>query len=166
MSFMEPHVRHGDKIKEDQESTGPGTSTRTTNKIEFEVESEEDESYVLTIKGNPDPLSEGQIYTTELVDVQQKKFVSVAGRSHNNTQEAMGTCNSVEDADEPEISVPQAQGQPGNLSVHTEQLLMELGHSDLSFFRSIMPDVETMTMAQKSKFKLSVLASLNEILYG
>lgn len=167
MSFMEPHVRHADKDEGAGAGATAGTSTRDRNKIEYEVESQEDnDSYVLTIKGNPDPLGEG-LYTTELVDVQQqKKFVAVAGRSHNN-QEAIGPCTSVEDVeDEPDLNIPQAQDQPGNSSIHTEQLLMELGHADLSFFRSILPDVETMTMAQKSKFKLAVLASLNEILYG
>lgn len=48
----------------------------------------------------------------------------------------------------------------------TEKLLMELNRPDLNFFRSILPDVESMTQAQKSSFKLSILSALNNILYG
>lgn len=57
------------------------------------------------------------------------------------------------------------ESSPAHSSVHTDQLMRELAHPDLAFFRSLMPDMEVMNPSQKAKFKFAVMTSLNEILY-
>lgn len=50
-------------------------------------------------------------------------------------------------------------------SAQLEQILSELSHPDLAFFRSLMPDMESMTASQKAKFKMAVMGSITTILY-
>lgn len=160
MSFMDQFVRMS--VREDD-------SMRSD--LEYEVESEEPESILLTIKG------QSSRYGSEIVESHHQYSKKRSSLAHHQTTTEIIEHDGDEDEDEmveeegeeEEIEMTQQQldtSQGNNSTVHTDQLLTELAHPDLSFFRSILPDVDNMTLAQKSKFKLAVLASLNDILYG
>lgn len=140
MGFMEGFVRHGDNSN--------------MSKISFKVEEGEDPQQIfLTIhKGEEEELDEEQEEETMEEDPADAlvQVPAAADEQQQQPQQRQGNTN---------------PDQPGSSTAHTEQLLTELAHPDLAFFRSILPDVESMSAAQKAKFKYSVMASLNSILY-
>lgn len=153
MSYMENFVRHSESTLED---------------ISYKVEEEEGEDpsqIVFTIhKGNA--LASGTEYTTEMVNVKDHQSVDQDLDGEEDTVlDAMAQSGSIlEDTTQQHNHHPQSQNEHSNIS-HTEQLLNDLANPDLSFFRSIIPDMQAMNPSQKAKFKYSVMQALNTILY-
>lgn len=51
-------------------------------------------------------------------------------------------------------------------NVSTSQLILEMSNPDLNFLRSLLPDMERMEAGEKSRFKLAILTTLNDMLYS
>ena len=157
---MEPFVRHGDSMN--------------ASKISFEIqdqdgeEDEEDDSkqMVFTIKQGH-PQSSHNKYTTEIVNVS-----AGAETGHQDDEDEDGSEEIQGIAHAPSSTVkmdeaPQEKAGPSGTSssANTDQLLTDLAHPDLAFFRSLLPDMENMTPAQKAKFKCAVMGALTNIMY-
>lgn len=175
MNFMEPFVRSGD-----------ANESVDTSKISFEVE-DHTESRIVYIRNNKpedDGLEQSRDFTTEILNIKSQQLDDDEDDEEEEEEEQQQQIQHHEEVvnmsptkinnsvvyetqhhqqQQNPLQLDQNAGSSGGEAV--DSLLAELRHPDLAFFRSLLGDIQTMTLSQKAKFKYQVLASLNQILY-
>lgn len=190
MSFMETFVRHGDQneskftgkilYKVEEHADERIVYIRKTNEDPLE-QSAEYTTEILDIKRRRTEANEVDDQDDD--DDEEDEDADDEVAHHQETVVTLNAQRHIEDMQlqqqqHQEVSVApqppqqqhmhqQEQQQAGTSTSgqHIDSLLAELAHPDLAFFRSILGDIETMTLPQKAKFKHAVLTSLNNILY-
>lgn len=175
MNFMEPFVRSGE-----------ANESVDTSKISFEVE-DHTESRIVYIRNNKpedDGLEQSRDFTTEILNIKPQQLDDDEDDEEEEEEQQeiehheevvnispVKQINSVvyetqhhHQQQQNPLQLDQNVGSSGGGEA-VDSLLAELRHPDLAFFRSLLGDIQTMTLSQKAKFKYQVLASLNQILY-
>lgn len=152
MSYMENFVRT------------PEAKMGISYKVEEGV-GDDSSQIVYTIHKGDDAMNTSTEYTTEIVNIKD----GISGEADLEEEEELEEIEHVPSSSILELDTDHQEeanhNEQANTS-HTDQLLHDLAHPDLAFFRSIIPDMEAMNPAQKAKFKAAVMNSLNSILYS
>lgn len=167
MSFMEPYVRTLDAspiIKAETSKTSLTDDEEEPKMIctisqaysPRESTEDEDNNLVFTITDENDLKKEDDIHFKDITEkLKESNFMEVIERDDPLDDDLESQEHVAEDPSK----------QLESFNTQTEHLLMELCNPDLSFFRSLLPDVERMKPDQKNKFKLVILNAVNSILY-